>query len=197
MDDYVESVKKGLKESRHYFGNAKKQERELWVLREFLSYLPIAINDAGITASAQEPHDVFYEQHGFQVKEVLSEGRLRGKEYADKVNAISEETKPDELFEPYTPIHIPLQEALPRVVSELARHREEKYKNQTSEIDVLVYLNLSDTTYTDEDVTYIQDEFSKWRSVSLVSNNCAIVLSCNNESNSLLSPLVGKLYVKN
>ena len=108
MDDYVESVKKGLKESRHYFGNAKKQERELWVLREFLSYLPIAINDAGITASAQEPHDVFYEQHGFQVKEVLSEGRLRGKEYADKVNAISEETKPDELFEPYTPIHVPL-----------------------------------------------------------------------------------------
>ena len=197
MDDYVESVKKGLKESRQYFGNAKKQERELWVLREFLSYLPITINDAGITASTQEPNDVFYEQHGFQVKEVLSEGRLRGKEYADKLNAISEETKPDELLEPYTPIHIPLKEALPRVVSELARHREEKYKNQTTEIDVLVYLNLSDTTYTDEEVTYIQDEFSKWRSVSLVSNNCAIVLSCNNESNSLLNPLVGKLYVKN
>lgn len=198
MDDYVKSVKKGLEESKKYFGNANKQERELWVLREFLSYVSCEIDDSKIASSSQEPNDVTYGEYGFQVKEVLSEDRKRGKEYTDKLNAITEDTEPGDLAEPYKPIHIPLNQALLMVASELARHREEKYKNQASGIDVLVYLNLSDTTYTRDEVTAIQEEFSHWKSVSLVSNNCAIVLACKDQQNELLSPLVGKLlYVKN
>jgi len=197
MDEYVESIQSGLKESRCFFSNPSKQERELWVLREFLTYLPIEVVDSEITPSNQEPHDVFYGQHGFQVKEVLSKGRRRGKEYKDKLQAISEDTKPEDLLEPYTPIHIPLNEALPQVVSELRRHREEKYNNQTSGLDVLVYLNLSDTTYTNEYSPIIEAEFNNWQSVSLVSNNCALVLACANKNSSLLNSLVGQLYVKN
>lgn len=197
MDEYVESVKEGLEESKRFFSNPNKQNREVWVLREFLSYLPMEVSNEDISPSNVEPDDVFYGKFGFQIKEVLSEGRRRGKEYSDKLAAIKDETKPEDLLEQYTPIHIPLDQALPRVAFELARHRVEKYKGNTSQIDVLVYLNLSDTTYANSEVRFIHDEFMNWRSVSLVSNNCAIVLACEVGGHEFLVPLVSNLYVKN
>lgn len=102
MDDYVKSIQDGLKESRRFFSNRSKQDRELWVLREFLSYLPIDVIDSDIAVSTGEPNDVLYGPYGFQVKEVLSEGRRRGKEYLDKLEAISEATKPEDLLEFYS-----------------------------------------------------------------------------------------------
>ena len=197
MDDYIKSVKEGLEESRKLFGNKSKQLRELWALREFLSYLPIEFEESGLSESDQEPNDAFYLSHGFQIKEVLSPGCRRGKEYKDKLASITETTNPEDLIEPYSPIHIALNESLPYVESELGRHRIEKYDNGTGNINVLVYLNLSDTTYTKESVTYSCAEFTLWKSVSVVSNNCAIVLSCNDMDNELLSGRVGVLHVKN
>ncbi len=197
MDDYVKSVKEGLEESVKFFENKNKQEREKWVLREFLSYLPVEFEDSHIKGSDAEPNDVFYKEFGFQVKEVQTEGRKRGKEYKDKLQSISEETRPDDLTEQYSPTHITLNESLSGVVSELARHREEKYSNNTGHMNVLVYLNLSDTTYTSGqvDLSVISDELDCWKSVSLVANNCAIVLRCNDHHNQLLLPLVGTLYM--
>jgi len=69
MDDYVESVKNGLLESRKFFGNKNKQEREIWVLREFLSYVLPEFDETKISGSDQEPNDVFYQEYGFQIKE--------------------------------------------------------------------------------------------------------------------------------
>ena len=197
MDDYVKSVKAGPEESRKFFGNKNKPARELWVLREFLSYLPLKFYESELSESDQEPNDVFYRGHGFQVKEVLSPDRKRGKEYKDKLGSITENTKPEDFLEQYSPIHNPLSESLPCVASELSRHRKEKYSNDTGNMHVLVYLNLSDTTYTDETVKYSSTEFTRWKSVSLVSNNCAIVLACNEQNNELLSGQVGILHVKN
>lgn len=201
MDDYVKTIKNALKDSKKFFSNASKRERELWVLREFLSYLPIDIVDTDIGPASEEPNDVTYGQYGFQVKEVLSEGRKRCDEYSEKLDAITEETQPEDLLEPYSPIHIPLNDVLPRIADDLARHRIEKYERPgrvvpTNRIDVLVYLNLSSTTYTNDQVTNLHDEFENWKSVSLVSNNCAIVLACSDHCNQLLERHVGTLYVK-
>ena len=78
MGDYAESIQDGLKESKKFFSNPNKPETELWVLREFLSYLPIEVVESDIAPSTQESHDVFYGPYGFQVKEVLS--ALKGSE---------------------------------------------------------------------------------------------------------------------
>jgi len=40
MDEYVKSAKEGLEISVSFFDNKSKQERELWVLRKLLNYLP-------------------------------------------------------------------------------------------------------------------------------------------------------------
>lgn len=200
MDEYVKAIQNALKDSKKFFSNASKQERELWVLREFLSYLPIDIVDSDICPAPREPNDVTYGLYGFQVKEVLSKGRRRGDEYSEKLGEITDKTQPEDLLEPYSPIHIPLNEVLPRIAEDLARHRIEKYERlgrgmTTGDIDVLVYLNLSGITYTSDEVTDLHNEFKYWKSVSLVANNCAIVLACSDHCNQLLGRRVGTLYV--
>jgi len=199
MDEYVKSIKDGLSESVTFFGNSKKPDREIWVLKEFLEYLPVTVQDSDVQLSEAEPNDAFYKDIGFQIKEIQTEGRKRGKEYKDNLSSITDETKPQDLLEHYSPFHVPLSTALTRVGVELERHRKEKYKNSTGDMNVLVYLNLNDTTYTKDpvDTTFIDSELRHWKSVSLVTNNCAIVLSCADRSNKLLAPFVGKLYVKN
>ena len=197
MDEYVELAQNGLEESIKYFGNKNKQERELWVIREFLSYLPLDITETDVVASNQEPNDVFYGSHGFQIKEVLSEGRKRSKEYKDSLHSIDDNTVPSDLVELCTHIHISLNETLPYVESELARHRIDKYKNNTTNINVMIYLNLTETTYTREITEYCNSEFSRWKSVSLVSNCNAIVLACNDKNNELLYPFLGELHTRN
>lgn len=197
MDKYVEATNEALIESKRFFGNSNKQNRELWVLREFLSYLPLKVSDEDICLAKTEPHDVMYREFGFQIKEVLSEGRKRGKENAAKLAAITSDTKPEDVVWHYTPNYICLDEALPWVASELERHRAKKYKGNSSRIDVLVYLNLTNTTYTETDVQSVHDEFANWRSVSLVSNNCAIILACDAEGHDFLTPMLGNLYFKN
>lgn len=191
----MKSAKEGLKESVSYFGNKNKQEREIWVLKEFLRYLPLDYKDSNVKGSDAEPSDVFYKNVGFQIKEIQSEDRKRGKEYKDRLKSINEETKLEDLLEPYSHIHIQLSEVLQIVGNELRRHRNQKYRVLAKKINVLVYLNLSDTTYTDAsvDTSLIDCELGNWQSVSVVTNNCATVLACNDD-HKLLKPLVKKLY---
>ncbi|HEY8034907.1 MAG TPA: DUF1780 domain-containing protein [Methylobacter sp.] len=195
MDKYVKSVKESIQEAIDFFGNSRKVEREKWVACEFLSYLVENLNESEIQESTQEPVDVTYNKIGFQVKEVPSEGVKRGKEYKDALRSINDNTKPSDLLEPYKHEHIPLNNALPRLVSELERHRMEKYYGATNDINVLVYLNLTDTTYDDTEIDYslIEEEIVNWLSVFVVTNNCAIILRCKDHSLELLDRNVGQL----
>lgn len=194
MDDYVREIKKGLESTISYFDNSSKPDRELWVLRQFLEYYPNDFSEDDLRTSHEEPHDVFCGNHGFQIKEVMDKSRRRHQEYKEKLAEIGDDTKPEDLLEDYNHKHISLDEALPRLATELERHRNKKYGGDASEIDVLVYLNLSDTTYTDDELTKYFEEFRNWRSVSVVTNNCAGVLSCSDKSDELLIPRVGKLF---
>lgn len=197
MDKYVKSVKDGLKDSIKFFGNVKKPQRELWVLTEFLSYIKPEFNADEIVLSKEEPSDVQYQEYTFQVKEVLSPYRRRHQEYKDKLASITEETTLKDTQELYHPHHVSLNEYFPYLNSELARHRIEKYKGLTSNMNMLVYLNLTGTTYKTDPVEYRYKEFQYWKSVSLVSNNNAIILACSETKNKLLYPYVGKIYTKN
>ncbi len=198
MDNYVKSVKNGLAESVDFFRNHRKGEREIWVASEFLQYLVEDFDRNDVIESTQEPIDVTYSDIGFQVKEIQSEGRKRGKEYNDNFRAITAETVDSDLLKEYRPINIPINDALPRLVAELKRHRTNKYYKLTNEMNVLVYLNLVDTAYMDVEVDYVlvDEEIRHWQSVSVVTNNCAIVLSCNNPTIELLTMNVGTLHFK-
>lgn len=198
MDKYVKSAKEGIEETIDFFGNERKVERELWVLNEFLSYTVSDYDGSGISSAVAEPNDVVYKGIGFQIKEVSTEGRARTREYQDSLSGIIEGTKPQHLLEPYQPIHIPFNDAAPRLLSELHRHRTRKYGGLTSDMNVLVYLNLDDTTFdqTLVDLSLFSEEVSKWNSVSVVTNNCAIMLGRQGDSFPFIDGLVGELKFK-
>ena len=199
MDKYVKSIKNSLAEAIDFFRNPRKGERERWVACEFLRYLIQDLDIEDIKESKQEPIDVTYKELEFQIKEIQSEGSRRGKEYNDKYKAITEQTEPSDLLEEYSPAHISINDVMPRLIAELQRHRTKKYYNLTSDINVLVYLNLKGTTYNNIEVDYtlIGEEINNWLSVSVVTNNCAIVLNCNDSALELLNTNVGQLHIKN
>ena len=202
MDKYVKSVKDDLKESIDFFRNERKGERELWVLHKFLSFIIPDFGRTGTTMSDSEPNDVCYGEIGFQVKEILSEQRERTREYKDSLSKITDDTQLKDLVEPLRQFHIPFNDASERLLSELERHRTKKYHNQTSDMNVLVYLNLkgeTDTTTFDEtpvDMSLFSEEVSKWGSVSVVTNNCAIVLGVKENALPFFDGVVGELLFK-
>ena len=199
MDDFVKSIKRDLEESIYFLGNKKKRERELWTLNEFLSYVIPDFDGTGMSPSETEPNDVFYKGAGFQVKEVVSEGRERTREYEDYLSKITTETQAEDLVEPNRPNHISFNAASERLLSELKRHRTKKYHNQTLDMNVLVYLNLKGKTdsitfgKTPVDMSLFSEEVSKWRSVSVVTNNCAIVLGVYGDALPFFDGEVGEL----
>jgi hypothetical protein len=50
---------------------------------------------------------------------------------------------------------------------------------------------------TDVDFSLLNKEIGYWNSVSVVTNNCAIVLGCKEKMMELLSSHIGKLIFKN
>ena len=196
MKVYVADVKKGISKSITFFSNDNKANRELWVLKEFLKHLPIAFDENAIRPSYEEPNDVFLRNVGFQVKEVLSPTRQRHKEYKDKFNQITKKTLPSDLLEEYNPRHVHLSEDLPTVMAELIRQRQ-KYGDLSKQINVLVYLNLEDTTYVQSDVNVdeFMGEVDLWNSVIVVTNSGALILKWENSINEFEN-LVGKILFK-
>lgn len=196
MSDYVERSKKGLEDSIQFFGNKCKPQRELWVLEKFLGYIPQSGVVLRTAEDDEEPNDVFYNGYGFQIKEIQTEGRERHKEYKQKLRSISSDTTKKELLDSYTPIKNSINECLPRIFSELIRHRK-KYDENSLSINLLIYLNIAGLTITSEvDVigSIFSEEFDKWASVSIITNNCACVLACSDKGHDFLNPLVGRFF---
>lgn len=196
MTDYLDRSKKGLEDSIQFFGNKCKPQRELLVLEKFLGYIPQSGVVLRTAEDGEEPNDVFYNGYGFQIKEIQTEGRERQKEYKEKLRSISSDTTKKELLDSYTPIKNSINECLPRIFSELIRHRK-KYDENSLSINLLIYLNIAGLTITSEvDVigSSFSEEFDKWASVSIISNNCACVLACSDKGHDFLHPFVGRFF---
>lgn len=196
MTDFVGRSQKGLVYSIQFFGNKCKPQRELWVLEKFLGYIPQSGVVLRTAEDDEEPNDVFYNGYGFQIKEIQTEGRERHKEYKEKIRSISSDTTKKELLDSYTPIKNSINEFLPRIVSELIRHRK-KYNENSLSINLLIYLNITGLTLSsenDEIGSNCFEEFDKWASVSIISNNCACVLACSGSGYDFLRPLLGRFF---
>lgn len=102
-----------LKESLAFFSNAEKPNREKWVVRRLLQALHVNFKEEEMTG-AQEPVDVAFRDAGFQVKELLDEGRGRTDEFKNKLEAAKSAKDYSELLEHYTPTHISFSEIVRR-----------------------------------------------------------------------------------
>jgi hypothetical protein len=190
--DFLTGRVQALEETNKLFSPQGKEERELWVAKEFLAYVLPGTSDSAIEWVDGEPWDVLCLGARFQIKEIQEPGRRRHDEFKDALARAKTVTDPMELLQDWTPTTITLAEAMSRT-NEAAGKFSTKYAPAVAQsLDLLIYLNLDasivevPTIGTSECV-----QLFHWRSVSVVSNGCAFVLYASESAPSYIRAAVG------
>lgn len=180
-------------ESIKFFSNPNKQNREIWVVNEFLKNFNIKFNSDEIKPVSDDPPDIIFRDARFEIKEILDKKRKRHKEYKEKLERAKKAKSKADLLEPYSP-----QKA---TIQEIADLIEEKLKNYIispelySKIDMLFYVNLSSFGF-DKECCYSlgnKEIWEKWRSVSMVENgNVNFVFYADSTAPDYIRPNIGQ-----
>ncbi len=181
-----------LKESLVFFSNSEKLNREKWVVRCFLHALGVRFKDEEMT-EAQEPVDVAFRDAGFQVKELLDDGRRRTDEFKNKLETAKSAKDLDELLEHYTPIDISFSEAAQRcsVYGESLLNQSKYGPRECKKIDLLCYFNWLDHHVVPP--LEVPKKVVGFRSLSVVSNRYCAVVCADSSAPAFLRDNVGKV----
>jgi hypothetical protein len=96
--EILKHLKKSAREDVKYFANPNKEERERWVVSEFLSALDVGFHEAEIISLEQDNKvDVCFRSAQFQIKELTDPNLRRGKMYKDALNSIIAATSLEEV----------------------------------------------------------------------------------------------------
>lgn len=168
------------REDVKYFSNPNKDERERWVVSEFLSVLSIDYQEAEIISLEQDNKvDVCFRSAQFQIKELTDPNLRRGKMYKDALNSITAATSLEEVSLISDVHDLPpvsnMYELILDMASELAN--SEKYMDLKSEIDLLIYVTRTRASLI-QSHELKREKFSSlgWRSISCVNSKQAVVL---------------------
>jgi hypothetical protein len=201
---YVRDIVEGLRESKSFLvGDLRKRERELWVANEFLDYLQVDRRSEEVRPSDYEPFDVIFRNARFQVKEILKapgQDRKRDLEYKEALQKAESATKLSDLVTPYTsPTVLSITETLSILERESLNWQLSYSDLDRSQMDILSYLNLKDTVLSMQqssipEIPWLSQQ--GWRSVSVVSNNCAFVLLVAQSAPPFLREKLSKVLTK-
>ena len=189
--DWKEDRVRALKESLAFFNNAEKLNREKWVVRYLLKSLRIDFKEEEMTEAA-EPVDVAFRDAGFQVKEILDEGRRRTDEFKNKLEKAKSAQDHGELLEHYTPLDISFSEIVRRCYSYAeSLLLQSKYgPRECKNIDLLCYFNWLD--YSIVPPLDVPSTGVSFRSLSIVSNRYCAVAYASPNAPALLRDNIGK-----
>lgn len=193
-EEFIASVIKAREESVSFFSNAGKQERERWVVNEFLTNLGLRCSESDVVSSIDEPPDVTYRDGRFEVKEVMDVGKRRHAEYKESLRRAKEAKVVDDLLEEYPPRNITYTEVFDLVGKHLATIRP--YAPATKgNLDLLFYINLEDVHgYISSEIPSTADcQRQGWRSISFVAGPMGVVLCATASAPSFLRAHVGKV----
>jgi hypothetical protein len=178
--EILKHLQKSAWEDVKYFSNSNKEERERWVVSEFLSVLGVEHHDADLQSLEQENKvDVCFRNAQFQVKELPDPNFLRGKMYKDAYNSIKVATSLEEVSLVGDVRDLPpianMYELVLEKASELAN--SETYEATKSGLDLLIYVTRTRASLIQAHEIK-SEEFSDlgWRSVSCVNSKQAVVL---------------------
>ena len=195
--DFIKERIDAIKEAIHFISNDCKSEREVWIVRYFLSQLCIEFSNEEIHASSDEPVDVVYCDAKFQVKEIYDKGRKRGDEYKESLRKAETATSDSDLHEHYSPQKI-ICDDVASLVAKLASVWQQKYgPSECISTDLLFYFNLQDIHVVENvltDVDAYSSEMAAWRSVSVFLGDCAFVLHVSEKAPGFLKTAKGKVH---
>ncbi len=193
-EEFLEALRRGLRESVAFWSPDKKLERETYTVRTLLRHLGVEHHEAEITPEHAEPPDMKFRGARFEIKEMLDHDRRRHDEYRKKLEKALTAKSPRELMEQYTPQDLRFQEIGDRVV-QILRDAETHYAPKVIEqLDLLVYVNLLKRIVVLDSPVPDSSHFSQfgWRSISVVRSSVACVLYARADAPDFLGSHVGK-----
>ncbi len=196
--DFIKERVDATKNAIRFFSNNCKSDREVWVVRHFLSQLCIEFSNEEIHASSDELVDVAYCDARFQVKEIFDEGRKRGDEYRESLRKAEIATSASDFLEHYQPQKMVCADVVPIVAERASKLQQQKYgPSECMSTDLLFYFNLQDIHVVGNvltDVDAYSSKMAAWRSVSVFSGDCAFVLHVSEKAPGFLKTAKGKVH---
>lgn len=199
--DFIKERVDAIKETIHFFSNDCQSDTEVWVVRRFLSQLRMEFSDDETIPSSDEPVDVVYRDAKFQVKEIMDKDRRRDDENRESLRKAKTATSDFDLLEPEPyrpPKKIDCSDIVPVVAEEAYKLQKRKYgPSECMSTDLLFYFNLKDIYVVGDKFPTVEPYSSRmaaWRSVSVVSNDCALVLHVSQSAPGFLKKAKGKVH---
>lgn len=178
--DLLAEMKHAWTEHFQFYSNKGKEEREHWVVEEFLNRLSVPFGSDELHSPPQQSKvDVEFRQARFQVKEIPDPNFRRGDEIKGTYRRVMEAKTLQDTIGPGFTYDVPLVVSGYELVRDNARQlaSNEKYIDCKASLDLLYYV-----TRTRASLVQIQDVNAKelsyfgWRSVSCLMGNHALVL---------------------
>jgi hypothetical protein len=183
-DKYLDTLRKDAVDARTLMSNRRKPERERMVVRALLRCLGVAFEDTEIVAGTEEPVDVVFRAARFQVRDLVGD-RKRGKEWAEREQRYRDAKTVSDVMTAFAPsTAIPLDRAA-EMVAEALTEKSRRYGPQVSRtLDAVAYFDLRGSHLYPAEPRGDSDAFTElsrqgWRSVSMLSLPCGIVLTAN------------------
>jgi hypothetical protein len=192
---YLEELEIDLKKSVAYFAPQNKAEREIWVVREFLTNLGIPFLPNELKSIKDDPPDVRFLNAEFEIKEILDKNRQRHREYKEALRKVATAQGPDDFFEQYMPRDIPTS-GVYNLIYGRSLELHPKYPLATRNIlDLLFYVNLQDYSldlnHPFPDIFELIDH--GWRSVSFLMYFQSCILYASNNAPDFIKQHAGKV----
>lgn len=201
-DEFLQSTIRSLEGALEYFGagEAKKRERERWIVEHFLRGLGLSFKEDEIEQPEQDPPDARFRGASFEVKEIQEVGRRRGDEYRAMLARARAAISIAELSEDFAPQSLPIAEAYRLIMEQTLELSAAKYVSMADRrgLDLLFYMDLDAQRAWD-----VEDRACPsiaplvaegWRSVSFLhGTNTACVISASNSAPAFLKDVEGRL----
>ena len=186
-------MKRSWSENLRFYSNAGKEERERWVVAEFLAHLPVPFNPNELRSHVQKSKvDVEFRDARFQVKEIPDPNFRRGDEIKTTYHRVMNAKTLQDTVGPGFVYDVPRVESAYDLVRDTARELacSATYKDHRATLDLLCYV-----TCTRASVISVKEvkpeELSPlgWRSISCLIGNQAVALHTGPGAPMFLQPL--------
>jgi len=188
-------MRRGFDEAAELFSRSGKPLQERTAVHGLLRVLGIEHADGDIIKQGPEPVDVWFGDARFQVTEVMYPARPRDREIRERAVRARKARRFDELMERGTITSDPMEpQAVQQLVAQRAREKAGHYAGRCAGIDLLVYVNLHGYHLypTGPFPPAPELEALGWRSVSLILERFAIVLTADRSAPAFLCYHAGK-----
>jgi Putative endonuclease, protein of unknown function (DUF1780) len=164
---------------RYFFSSKGKEERERWVVSEFLKLLPLDFSEVELQSDQQSSKtDVVFREGNFQVKEIVNPGMKRNDEISSRCKELKAAKSLQDIVGHCDLYDVPSPTTIYSLVTKEAHKlANDKYMNTKSELDLLFYVTRTHASlikHDEIDKSYLAS--LGWRSISCLAGNQAIVI---------------------